>query len=280
MRTAIPAEAFDHGDPRRYRRGCHCTPCTKGATAEVRRRRYLRATGRGATTSPQRAANHITRLRNAGMPDVQILAAANLAPDLLYRIMRGASNIRRTTENRILAVRPTLDGENRSGAHTSALGTIRRLRALAADGWTAVELARRAGKHKQFIVALQNLDTSTNPRTRNWVAAYIRTLYNDIAGQTPEDNGVAAHHARATRERAATKGWAATCYWDDDDFDNPDFAPATQDPARHIVVGENALELINQQGYSRKLAAARLGISLSSLEINIRRYRDELAEAA
>ncbi|GAA1065274.1 hypothetical protein [Streptomyces asiaticus] len=280
MRPAIPAEAFDHGDPRRYRRGCRCTPCTKATTAENRRRHYLRETGRGTRTSPHRAANHITRLRNAGMSDREIQAAANIVPDLFYRIMRGASDIHRNTEARILAVQPTPQAENRCGAQTPALGTIRRLRALAADGWPAAELGRRLGKHKQFIVFLQNTDTNTEPRTRLWVAAYVRNLCTELAGLTPEDNGVPAHFAHATRKRAAAKDWVPTSYWDEDDYDNPHFVPATQEPARHIVVGENALELINQQGYSRRDAAARLGISLTALEVNIRRYRDELEEAA
>lgn len=279
MRPSVPAEAFEHGDPRRYRRGCRCIRCLNGINAETRRNAYLRATGRGAITTPQRAAGHIAALREAGMSDVDICAAANIVSDVLYRIAGGRSDIRRSTEARILAVSPSPTGRSACGAHIPALGAVRRLRALAADGWPAAELARRAGRCKQFIVYLQNLDLATSPRARMWVASYIRTLYGDTAGLAPEDHGVPIGFARAGRARAAAKNWVGTSYWDDEDFDDPDFEPATEATPRYVEIGENGLELL-AQGYARRDAAERLGVTTSVLETNIRRYREALGEAA
>lgn len=223
-RPAVPADAFEHGDPRRYRRGCRCRPCTKGVSAEVRQGRFLRATGRGRETTPDRAARHIERLRNAGMPDTDIMADALIRQDVLYRVIRQEGTIRRSTEIRILAVKPRDTELAGSGNHIPGLGSIRRLRALAADGWTAAELARRCGKHKQFIVYLQN--QAREVTVRRWVANYVTTLYGELAHLKPEEHGVPTHIAKRTRERAAAKGWMGTAYWDDEAFDDPDFDPA------------------------------------------------------
>ena len=274
-RKPIPAEAFDHGDPRRYHRGCRCRPCTTGVSAEVRRRSYLRATGRGLLTTCDRAATHIERLRAAGMTDAQILNDALLVPHVLYRILRRDGGLHRTTEARILAVRPTARTSKGSGAHVAALGTVRRLRALAADGWPAAELGRRAGKHKQFIVYLQKMDEGG--QVRMWVADYVRRLQESLA-LLAADEAVPTHIARRTRQRAAAKGWVGSGYWDDEDFDNPNFTPATDRTPRYIELAENGHELERIEGLTRKQAAARLGVTKSALQQAMCRYRAAQAE--
>lgn len=221
-RKAIPAEAFDHGDPRRYNRGCRCDLCKKGVTAATRRRSYLRATGRALRTTPDRAANHIEGLRAAGMTDAQILDGAALAPDTFYRIIRRSGGLLRTTEVRILAVRPIAPAGQGSGANIPAVGTVRRLRALAADGWPATELGRRVGKHKQFIVHLQNMDEGG--QVRMWVADYVRRLQAELAGLKAEAS-VPTHIAERTRQRAAGKSWAPLAAWDDDTIEDPNGRP-------------------------------------------------------
>ncbi|MFF1709263.1 hypothetical protein [Streptomyces sp. NPDC058268] len=222
-RTAIPAEAFEHGDPKRYRRGCHCKQCVDGVTAEVRRGRYLRATGRGCLTTPDRAAAHIERLRTAGMPDKEILADALICTNVLSRIVRKSGRIHRATETRILAVKPRDTELNGSGTRIPGLGTTRRLRALAADGWTATEIGRGCGKHKQFIVYLQNQDDALS--VRRWVADYVTDLYTQLAGRKPEDDGIPPHIAARTRKKADSKGWPPSATWDDDTIDSPTAHP-------------------------------------------------------
>ncbi|MGW1102767.1 hypothetical protein [Streptomyces sp. NPDC002540] len=256
-RRPIPAEAFEHGDPKRYRRGCRCRPCVKGITAEVRRRRYLRNT----LTTPTRAASHIHRLRAAGMPDRDIRAAANIADDILYRILRGEREIRRATEQRILSVAPPQERASGCGANVPGLGTIRRLRAHAADGWTAAALAQRVGKHKQFIVYLQN--SGLDSQVRLWVADYTRSLSAQLEGLTPEGAGIAPHIAGRTRTLAAKKGWVGTAYWDEDDFDNPDFVPAASDKLPRIrlaALRRAEIAHLASFGVSEKEIATRLGM--------------------
>lgn len=277
-RPAIPAEDFDHGDPRRYRRGCKCRLCTDGVTAEGRRNLYLRNTGRSQLTDTHRAADHIERLRRSNMPDAEILADALIAADVLYRIARREGRIRRTTETRILAVKPRTTELPGSGTHVPGLGTLRRLRALAADGWTASELGRRCGKHKQFIVYLQNQDSSLI--VRRWVAAYVTDLYIQLAGLKPEEHGIKPHIAQLTRDRAANKGWTGTAYWDPEDFDNPDFKPATEATGLAAeIIAENAAWLI-ADGLHRDLASKRLGKSRFYVDRALRENPEPLKEAA
>ncbi|MFF7147547.1 hypothetical protein ACFZAO_05670 [Streptomyces griseoaurantiacus] len=276
-RPAMPAEAFDHGDPRRYRRGCRCRPCIDGVTAAVRQGRFLRETGRGKTTTTHRAARHIDRLRAAGMPDREIMADALISQSVLYRIIRHDGVIRRATETRILAVRPRGTELPGSGGRIPGIGTTRRLRALAADGWPAAELGRRCGKYKQFIVYLQNQPNTLT--VRRWVAGYVAELYSQLEGLQPEQHGVPPHIAQRTRERAAAKGWVGRAYWDDDDFDNPDFQPATGATPRYISLAENGLEL-EAQGHTRKHAAERLQVTPDHLTASIARYHKTLGAAA
>lgn len=275
-RPAIPADAFEHGDARRYRRGCHCRPCTDAVTAEVRRSRYLCATGRSRVTTPNRAAQHIERLRAAGMPDRDIMTDALIREDVLYRIIRREGTILRTTELRILAVKPRATDLPGSGSHVPGLGTARRLRALAADGWTATALGQRCARHKQFIVHLQNQPDSLT--VRRWVADYVTRLYTELAHLKPEDHGVAPHIAKRTRDRAAAKGWVGTAYWDPEDFDDPAAQPSL---GRQLNFHERAalrreeIEHLAWCGHTPEQIRARMGgeVSISTIRQIVHEWR-------
>ncbi|WP_031189868.1 MULTISPECIES: hypothetical protein [Streptomyces] len=265
-RKAIPAEAFEHGDPRRYRRGCHCRPCTKGASADARRRRYLRANGRGTLHAPDRAAAHITRLRDAGMQDLHICKDARISPATLYDIMRGQRRVHYAVEARILRVTVPSAQEGRSGSHIDACGTRRRLRALAAEGWPAAELARRIGRDKQYVVYLQL--GHGGGTVRRWVANYVHDLYERLNGLKPEQEGVRPALARATRDRAAAKGWLGTGYWDIDEIDDPDFEPASGEPRSRnelAALRRTEVEHLLRFNLSEHEIAARLDMAYSTV---------------
>jgi hypothetical protein len=280
-RKAIPAEAFDHGDPRRYRRGCRCGLCKKGISAATRRQAYLRKTGRGTQRTPDRAANHVTRLREAGLNDLAIRDKASVCPDVLYRIMRREGTIHATTEQRILAVRvPDKDASavTTSRAYIPAIGTLRRLRALVAAGWYAAELARRLRRDKQYLVYLTR--GQGGDKVARFFAEEVDRLYRELSFLKPEEHGVKPYYAERARTQAAAEGWLGPGYWDDDEIDDPDFVPATGHTHRYIRLAEDGLELEAQQGYTRQLAADRLGVSKDALQQAISRYRDQMQAAA
>lgn len=277
--TAIPAEAFEHGDPRRYRRGCHCTDCVAGVTAEARRRRYLRQTGRSTRRTADKARAHITQLRAADMDDSSIRAAARISRDTLYRIMRDASSIHVATEKRILAVPvPSSPTEKQgSGAYTDSTTTRLILQYLMHRGWPSTFLGRRLDKHKQWVLYLAN----TPGNVRIGTANEIRALYHELADKRPEDHGVTVHNANRARAAAAAKGWGGirplvagtpqgvTVYWR-----QPEPEPQRQvDPVAidrvrsgerlklHHDDAREASRLLTSDGVSAKTIASRVGVA-------------------
>lgn len=277
-RTAIPAEAFEHGDPRRYRRGCRCDACKAGQNTRNLHLRYLRQTGRGMQRPADKAADHVLQLRARGLNDHTIMRKAEVCPDVLYRIMRREGTIHVTVERRILSipVPAQTTGPTASRAYIPALGTHRRLQALVAAGWHVAELARRLGKDRENLGPI--VKQSGGGKVAMFLADQVRHLYDELQDQRPEDHGVLPAYAERARRMAAARGWLPPAYWDDDEFDNPNFIPATASTPRYIVLAENGLELEQEQGYTRQQAADRLGVSKDALQQAISRYRAAQAE--
>lgn len=269
VRQPIPADAFDHGDVRRYRRGCTCRACVTAATAEHAKWAYLRQTGRGGHVPADKAIAHIWKLRAAGMTDAEIRTAAELAPPHLYQILRTQAPLLHSTATRILQVPvpERADGPTRNGAGVPGLGTRRRLQALTADGWPAKVLDRHCDTGSGYTAYLLRGDA--NGTIRMSTADTVHAVYDELAGQHPEDHGVPASLAKQARERAAAKGWAGSGYWDDDEFDNPNYTPATTD--RELKRDELAafrraeIEHLEQFNLSEHEIADRLGMAYTTV---------------
>lgn len=263
-RQPVPAEAFEHGDARRYRRGCTCAPCTEAATAEARRWKYLRDTGRGGHVAASKVISHVWKLRAAGMTDQEIRAAAELAPPHLYQIIRNGGTVKHSTATRILQIPVPADreGPTRNGAHIPILGTRRRLQTLNAEGWPCKDLDRRLDTGTGYTAYLIR---AAGELVRFSTADSVRHLYIGLEGLIPEDHGVTAVNARQTRARAAAKEWARAAYWDADDFDDPTFQPAVSDDG----LGRNELGALRRTEIEHLISfnlshadiAARLGMA-------------------
>lgn len=277
-RVRQPGPMPDHGDARRYRRGCTCTPCTTAATAESRKWKYLRDNGRSAFVPAERVIRHVWRLRYAGMTDLEIRTLAKLSPPHLYQIIRTNAPVRYSTAGRIFSIAvPETGNPSRNGAFVPALGTIRRLQTLTAEGWSARELEKRLRTGNGYVAYLLRESGDT---IRLFTAAAVRSLYSELEGTAPEAHGVTPLAARRARARAVKQGWPLAAYWDDDDFDNPAFKPATGPTPRFIELAENGLELERIEGYTRQQAADRLGVSKDALQQAISRYRAAQVEQA
>lgn len=224
MTTAIPAESLEHGDPRRYRRGCRCTKCKAGANRSNIKNRYLRQTGRATMRPADRAADHLLRLRAAGLDDKTIRKQTGICPDVMYRILRREGVIHARTEARITSVPvPEAPGPSSNRSYIPARGTVRRLRALIAAGWYGAELARRLGKVRENLA--QIIDRGEDGQVAQYVADEVHALYTELHTQKPEDHGINAYYADRARKMAAARGWAPPAYWDDDDLENAAFTP-------------------------------------------------------
>jgi len=114
-----------------------------------------------------------------------------------------------------------------------SLGTIRRIQALQAIGWSVPEIAKRAGIHHQHIYNLHRhatVYTST--------AAAISEVYEQMAMTLPPES-TTGERISATRARnhARRKGWLPPLAWTniDDPDEHPDLT-ATDDLPDPVVV--------------------------------------------
>lgn len=144
------------------------------------------------------------------------------------------------------------------------LGATRRLQALAALGWTALELGERLGVSGTRVGHLQ---AGKYPVLHRSTAGRVAALYDELSMQVPADpeetpRHVVRVHARQ-RRMAASKGWAPPLAWDD--IDDPDEKPsgwrATDAPTRAEVLAE-----VDEDGGNIFEACRRLNVRRHALE--------------
>lgn len=213
-----------HGTHTRYGYGCRCEKCraANAAASEAYRRRRARIEW-GAEppamvdAEPVRA--HVLRLMAAGVGWQRIGPAAGLSEGpisgLLYRTPRTKRMQRRTAEA-ILALRA--EDLIADGTYVDPSGTIRRIQALAAAGWTRSEIGRRIGIGPNNMPELLRASRVTARRARQ-----VRALYDELWDRPPP-SGTARERAAAERSRrvARERGWPPPAAWDDDLIDLPE----------------------------------------------------------
>jgi hypothetical protein len=104
---------------------------------------------------------------------------------------------------------------NRGNVKLRALGTQRRIQALAALGWSLSEQDRRIGRSMGFTARVLRQDEVTPP-----IAEMYENLYDELSMEIPSGLYVARD-----RRRAARKGWLVPLMWDDDRIDDPTYEP-------------------------------------------------------
>jgi DNA invertase Pin-like site-specific DNA recombinase len=260
-----------HGTESRYqggrnRPGCRCQACVSAWTKAGQRRILAHLSGRPPKLPAAHITAHLQQLIATGMSLSAIARAADVSRDTVTEHARGTHPfIRRSRAARILAVRPEHADPN---SLVPALGSQRRIQALYAAGYGSYVIARHTDVTARALdYILSGARSTVTISTRNAIADAYRQL--------------SARPARnlRTQRRAAAEGWPGPGYWDDDDFDNPDFEPATEATPRYVELAENGLEL-EEHGYSREQAAARLGVTKVNLQAAIGRYRKAFGEAA
>lgn len=159
-------------------------------------------------------------------------------------------------------------------ALTDATGTVRRLQALSAVGWSRSRLARRLGMSPRNMSRLIR-----GSRVRFETARAVRGLYDELWATAPpagtRGDSISAARARNVAERS---GWPPPMAWDDDLIDDPAARPGPgwkrggRTTRRTTDLAEDARELTGQ-GYTPKLAAARLGVTDDALQQALRRTK-------
>jgi transcriptional regulator with XRE-family HTH domain len=209
---------------------------------------------------------HIMALKDAGVGDRAIVELSGVSRSALQIIRRGRPGLNRPprtevlsrTAEKILAI--PLDADNRRyGVRVSATGSLRRLRALHAIGWTQTEIARRIGW------TLQNLNRYfiSDPEMIN------RGTAVDIARVFDQLQLIPGPSERA-RRHAKKLGWPPPLAWDEDTIDDPDAKP-DRGVHRPVSFPERYLEM-REIGYNDLQIVGKLGIQPDSLYRQLLRY--------
>lgn len=255
-----------HGSEARYqgaigRPGCRCRTCVTGYTRAGQRRLLAHLAGQPPKIPTGEVTAHLQQLLAADMSLSAIARAAGVSRDTVTEHARGTHPfIRRSRAVRILAVRPEHADPT---CLVSALGSRRRIQTLYAAGHGAYIIARHTdGLTARAVDYILNGTRSTvTIATRDAIAA----AYQQLADK-PVSNP-------RTQRRANAEGWPGPDYWDDDDFDDPDFTPATEKvTTRRRDIAENANFIMRTTGLDRHATAQRLGIHKSYLDHAFREH--------
>lgn len=208
------------------RRVAGCPDCCRIASAYDRKRRAAKRAGTWKPQVPQeRVEEHLNGLLTAGATLPGIAEASGLPLRTLHGIRR-RKWVQGSTADAIFAV-DRADAPPRSG-HVSVIGASRRVRALAAIGWSLAEQARQLGvvtqQMSQFANETYPTITAANDQT-------VRGLFERLCG-TPGGSVRARNYAQR-------KGWLPPLAWDD--LDDPDAVPSLGE-SRDDVVDEVAME--------------------------------------
>lgn len=219
-----PVRPIDHGTLTGYKiRACRCEHCTGAQTRYNARRARLIAYGQWqpfVDAAPVR--DHVRAIQEQGLGWKRVAALAGVSPSTISKILYGdtgrgmapSKRVRPETAAAILAVRADLDTLS-VAVSIDAVGTQRRMQALAALGWSLSEQARRLGRTVANYAQILKRDRVSVRTARD-----VRALYAELSMMPPvaqwPGNGV----IRA-RNEARRRGWLPPLAWDDDLIDLP-----------------------------------------------------------
>ncbi|MEW5810306.1 MAG: hypothetical protein AB1925_12715 [Actinomycetota bacterium] len=201
-------------------------------------------------TDATRAREHIAALRGRGVTVKMLHDDYGLTDSVVHRIERNPSRIRRYTEAQVLAI-PLPAVWVPSLADVDATGTQRRLRALAAIGYTQEYIGDRIGTVQRHIANLM-IREKVSGATAHRVAKVFDELH-----MTPGPSEIA-------RRRAALKGWLPPLAWDEGTIDDPAAQPTVVEQQRVLFI-DRYLEMVDL-GYTDEQIAGKLGYSIETLE--------------
>ncbi len=166
------------------------------------------------------ARNHIQFLCDNGSNQSRIARAARIARPTVVAIHRGRNQrITRDIHERILRVRPGDDGI--PAGHVDVLGSLRRARALIADGHPTTEIAARARLTVEAVAAIAEGQVGDVPEE---VARRLAHAFSSLQ-MTPGT-------CEQTRRYGAARRWHLPWEWDEDDLDRRRARPCAPSTSR------------------------------------------------
>jgi len=201
--------------------GCRCVPCVKAMRRNNKLTAYRTATGTHTYVDAGPARAHVKRLlRTLTVAQIEQRSGVHRTA---IRVLVGdvpnrpaSKRITRTTAASLLAVEPTFLGPEAQGL-VSATGTVRRMRALVAIGYSARRLEQLLGLSKTTVYFL-----TSRPDRRPLVSAATRTAVVRLYDRLSMTPAPPSRSATIARNHATREGWLPPLAWDDDTIDSPE----------------------------------------------------------
>lgn len=243
-----------------YLRGCRLPACSDANYQYMSRYRLDRERGQKRRVDSAPATRHVRTLLNAGWNLRQISDAANCAPRVISCLANGKQT---TTRNdiaaRILAINP--HPVPAPAQYLDATGTIRRVRALVAIGYTIRRLSTEIGIWPANLARiargeLAQVTVSTADATKR--------VYRELSRRPGASSAAQAHAQR--------EGWHGPLAWDDN-IDDPAAVPDTgdvQDPELKrdelAAIRREEIWLLATAGADNDEIARRVGVAPSTVQ--------------
>jgi uncharacterized protein YerC len=266
---------------------CRCTDC-RAHRAKQERDREARARA-GRTQEYVNAIITVPRIMQLMREDwtyADIEAVSGVSVPTISRIMRGVTvRVERETADAILGTHPKMRHRAPEPRKVDATGTIRRIRALVAVGWTFWGISQKAGHGNTWALQVTTSSMVT-PATRDLIAR----LYDELwATEPPRVTADEKRAYRRSRSLAVKHGWASPLMWDDDTIDDPGAEPELPtteelwaDAVDSALAGEQpqltpeqrreVISILNERRWSGKKIADHIGCNVKTVE----RIRAEL----
>jgi hypothetical protein len=150
---------------------------------------------------------------------------------------------------------------------TPALGTVRRIQALVANGWPMIALGEQVGLYPKYVWELVDRAARDETRVKGTTALAVACGYDKLRSRKPARHGIDKSAAAFAREFAQDRGWPPARYWDQfpGALDDPHFTPE-YGRTRLEILAEDAGWLMVTSRLDRDLAAERLGVDRSYLD--------------
>ena len=209
MTRKIPPQ---HGERRCYLRGCRKPECEAANYRYMSRLRLDHVQGRPRRTTPDAAVKHLNALLDLGWTQAQISRASGINHRVLGSLLHGTyRSTNRSVEERVLALAITAPPAD--DRDTDSTGTIRRVRALIAIGYSGASIAAAVGIHRDALNVIARGDRAA---VRVATAQSIARAYRKLSGT--------AGPSERAKAMAARRGWHGPMAWGDD-IDDPSAEP-------------------------------------------------------
>lgn len=204
----MSTDTIPHGTPSGYsHHGCRCQPCTDAQVKYSTWREYMILTGRWnphIATDMVRA--HILNLRAQGVPDRRTAELAGVGvTSIHYIVHRNGEKTTRRVGEAILSV--TRDPDPPPGTKVPAWGTIRRCRALAALGWSSVDIADASGLTRSVV---RHILRGRPRMVLSGTAVAVGVAFRELGGRF----ATVSRTSNQVRDHARAEGWPTPAGWE------------------------------------------------------------------